>query len=146
MARWAALVVAATTFLAVPSVAGATPAAPAFTRLMYDVTLQEFVAARGARSPAGFDWSSDGCSTPFPVGLGDTGRSFNFRNACYRHDFGYRNAGRVGRWNAVERKRIDDRLLADMRADCAPRPWTQRTTCVTWAEIYYAAVRRFGGP
>ena len=94
MARWAALVVAATTFLAAAPLAGAstTTDTDAFRHLMYDVPISDFVAARAAQTPATLDWSTDGCSTPLPVGLGDTGRSFNFRAACQHHDFGYRNA------------------------------------------------------
>jgi hypothetical protein len=148
MARWAALVVAATTFLAAAPLAGAstTTDTDAFRHLMYDVPISDFVAARAAQTPATLDWSTDGCSTPLPVGLGDTGRSFNFRAACQHHDFGYRNAQALGIWNAKERKRIDGRFLADMRADCAPRPVTQRTTCRAWAVVYYNAVRIAGGP
>ena len=92
MARWAALVVAATTFLAVPSVAGASSDLQTFRHSCTSVGLPDFLAARAAASPTDLDWSSDGCSTPLPVGLGDTGRSYNFRAACQHHDFGYRNA------------------------------------------------------
>ncbi len=145
MARWAALVVAATTFLAVPSVADATSETQLFRRLAYEASIGEFLAFRAFRWPLSFDWSSDGCSTPFPAGLGDTGRSFDFRAACVRHDFGYRNAKRLGVWSSVERRRIDDRLLVEMRADCDPRPWTQRSACLGWARLYYEAVRSFGG-
>lgn len=146
MARWAALVVAATTFLAVPSVADATSSAQTFRHYMYDASLSEFLGARWALTPSDLDWGSDGCSTPLPAGLGDTGRSYNFRAACQHHDFGYRNAPRFGLWNSSERKRIDDRFYSDMKADCAPRPWTQKTSCLAWASIYYSAVRVAGGP
>jgi Prokaryotic phospholipase A2 len=146
MARWAALVVAATTFLAVPSGAGATSDLIEFRHVMFGVSIGQFLSARAARQPLGFDWTSDGCSTPLPVGLGDTGRSFDFRAACQRHDFGYRNAPRLGVWNSAERARIDARFLADMRTDCSPRPWTQKVSCLGWAQTYYRAVRAFGGP
>jgi Prokaryotic phospholipase A2 len=137
MARWVALVVAVTTFLTVPSVASASDA-QTLRHYLYEVSLTDFVAARNAASPSDFDWSSDGCSSP----LGDTGRSFNFRSACRRH----RNAPAFGIWNSAERKRIDDRFYADMKADCAPRPWTQKTNCLAWAKVYYEAVRVAGGP
>jgi len=159
MAPFAKLVVAATTVLAVsvlptPSPAIAAGDSSAITHLMFDIDIAAFVAARSANAPASVDWSSDGCSTPLPAGLGDTGRSYNFRAACWRHDFGYRNykaldrePGQRGRWwNATSRKRLDDVFLADMRADCAPRPWTQRSTCRAWATTYYRAVRVAGGP
>ncbi len=146
MARWAALVVAATTVLAVPSSADAASELQTFRHLAYEVSISQFVAARSVASPADLDWTSDGCSTPLPVGLGDTGRSFNFRAACQRHDFGYRNATRFGVWNHDERVRIDDRFLADMKADCSGRPWTQKSTCLAWAKVYHTAVRVAGGP
>jgi Prokaryotic phospholipase A2 len=117
-------------------------------------TMPVFVEARAAASPSWHDWTTDGCSTPGAVGLGDTGRSFNFRSACWRHDFSYRNTkladwlfnagGRY--WNSSNRYQIDRQLLADMKADCAPRSWTQRYSCLGWAETYYRAVRTFGGP
>lgn len=113
--------------------------------------MAEFQRMRVSAQPPWMDWTNDGCSTPFPAGLGDTGRSFNFRAACQRHDFGYRNTKlydqRFGthQWNAVNRLRIDRKLLADMRADCAPRRITQRLTCRAWADTYYRAVRIAGG-
>lgn len=159
MAKFAKLVVAATTILAVfiapaPSPASAVGDSATIVHLMFGIDIATFVAARQALSPGGVDWSSDGCSTPLPAGLGDTGRSYNFRAACWRHDFGYRNykaldrqPGQRGRWwNGSSRKQLDDVFLADMRADCAPRSWTQRSTCRAWAMTYYRAVRVAGGP
>ncbi len=115
-------------------------------------TMAEFQHARVAAEPAWLDWTNDGCSTPSPIGLGDTGRSFNFRAACQRHDFGYRNLKsydhRFGahQWNAANRLRVDTMLLADMRADCGPRSILQRYNCRAWADVYYRAVRIAGGP
>jgi hypothetical protein len=163
MRRTANLVVVATTFLAsvsalvAPRTAAAIPslAAQQTTIVQLDTTsMSAFKAARSSHSPSWMDWSSDGCSTPLPAGLGDTGRSYNFRAACQRHDFGYRNEKRLDRaagkpgtyWNSTNRKRIDVQFLADMRADCAPRPITQRYTCRAWADVYYRAVRVAGGP
>ena len=156
------LVVVATTTLAIasPHTADASPtvAASTFTasveRLVFQVSLDSFTSARLARTPSWHDWSTDGCSTPGAVGLGDTGRSFNFRHACWRHDFAYRNTkladsmyGPPGTyWNSTTRLRIDNRLLSDMQADCAWRSWTERYTCLGWAQTYYRAVRLFGGP
>jgi hypothetical protein len=170
MARFATLVVAATTVLAVASplteapVSAATPTqsaavdeatfAGSMDSLSFGSSINVFVWMRAAQSPSFHDWSTDGCSTPGNVGLGDTGRSYNFRSACWRHDFSYRNSKRAdswygvfGRyWNASSRYRIDRMFLADMRADCGPRSWTQRYSCLGWAETYYRAVRTFGGP
>ena len=159
MAMLANLVVAATTLLAasalptsaLPASGLSAPAAadPAVVEwLMFGVDIDTFTWTRAAPMPGPYDWSSDGCSTPLPVGLGDTGRSYNFRAACQRHDFGYRNyrlldaAGPHGQWwNETTRRRIDDQFLTDMLASCAPRPWTQRTSCRAWARVYYRAVR-----
>ena len=102
MAILANLVVAATTLLAasalpasgLPAHALSPPSAmdPAVVEWMtFGVDIGTFVSTRAAPFPGPYDWSSDGCSTPLPVGLGDTGRSYNFRAACQRHDFGYRN-------------------------------------------------------
>lgn len=162
MAILANLVVAATTLLAaaalpasgLPAHALPPPIAmdPAVVEWMtFGVDIGTFVSTRSAPSPGPYDWSSDGCSTPLPVGLGDTGRSYNFRAACQRHDFGYRNfrlldaAGPHGQWwNETTRRRIDDQFLTDMLVSCAPRQWTQRTSCRAWARVYHRAVRVAG--
>lgn len=88
------------------------------------------------------DWSTDYCSAPF---VGNTGRSFNFRIPCQRHDFGYRNLKLIGAFTEANRKRVDDRFLDDMRSTCAPRGITQRYNCYLWADTFYAAVRTFAG-
>ncbi len=88
------------------------------------------------------DWSTDYCSAPF---VGNTGRSFNFRLPCQRHDFGYRNLKVIGAFTEANRKRVDDQFLADMKATCAPRGVTQRYNCFLWADTFYTAVRVFAG-
>ena len=88
------------------------------------------------------DWSTDYCSAPF---VGNTGRSFNFRLPCQRHDFGYRNLKIIGAFTEENRRRVDDRFLADMKTTCAPRPLTQKYNCYLWADTFYAAVRVFAG-
>ncbi|HNJ97678.1 MAG TPA: phospholipase A2 [Ilumatobacteraceae bacterium] len=161
-----AVLVAVTSFLTVllPDTGHASPASPANSavtadaagdwtfvqRELFGVSLARFVADANAAIDPRFDWSTDYCSAPI---VGDTGLSFNFRNACRRHDFGYRNlklldqrygAGRY--WNAANRLRVDQRFLADMRAHCATRSLLLRASCRKWAETYYTAVRVFGGP
>lgn len=119
-------------------------------RLLYSTPMDRFVAT--ARSGDGWlDWSTDFCSAPL---VGTTGRSFDFHDACRRHDFAYRNLrlletryGAGGTyWNATTRKRADQLFLADMKAHCNRRPWYESTTCRGWADTYYRAVRIFGGP
>ena len=115
-------------------------------RLMYSTSMSGFIAAVG--SDQWFDWSTDFCSAPL---VGNTGRSFNFTNACRRHDFGYRNLHLLDRryasgyWNIINRKRVDQQFLTDMRAHCWSRPWYDEPTCLAWAETFYAAVRLAGG-
>ena len=116
-------------------------------RLLYAVPLAQFVATVSAGSDW-FDVSTDWCSAPL---VGSTGRSFDFRSPCRRHDFGYRNLklveARYGvdAWNATSRRRVDQQFLADMRGHCRGRAWYDEPTCLAWAETYYAAVRAFGG-
>ena len=95
-----------------------------------------------------FDWSTDFCSAPL---VGNTGRSFNFTNACRRHDFGYRNLQLLdrryggGHWNSANRRRVDQQFLLDMKQHCWSRPWYDEPTCLAWAETFYTAVRVAGG-
>jgi hypothetical protein len=117
---------------------------------LYWLSLPRFIAAR-AVGDRWFDWSSDGCSAPL---VGDTGLSFNFRDPCRRHDFGYRNlrllerryAAGDGYWNGTNRLLVDRQFLADMKAHCRTRALTLRVQCYGWAQAYYAAVRVAGGP
>ena len=93
-----------------------------------------------------FVWESDGCSAPV---LGNAGRTYDFTDACRRHDFGYRNFGRIDggkKWTKALRERVDRRFLSDMFAGCAARRKLERAACRTWANLYYTAVRQYGGP
>lgn len=117
---------------------------------LFDVSLRDFVSAIAA-GDRWYDWTSDGCSAPL---VGDTGMSFNFRDPCRRHDFGYRNLQALERrygkgstyWNGTNRKRVDQQFLSDMKAHCQTRAITLRLQCTGWAETFYAAVRVAGGP
>jgi Prokaryotic phospholipase A2 len=145
--------VAVTSVLTVASPASAGPvhsasADRAFVEhLLYATPISGFIAAVG--SDAWFDWSTDFCSAPL---VGNTGRSFNFTNACRRHDFGYRNLRLLdrrygpGNWTAASRRRVDHQFLLDMKRHCWSRPWYEEPTCLAWAETFYAAVRLSGGP
>lgn len=96
-----------------------------------------------------FNWSTDWCSAPL---VGSTGRSFDFRAACRRHDFAYRNLKlleqrhRSDEWNSSSRLRADRQFLADMRSHCSLRPWWESPTCHSWATTFYGVVRVTGGP
>ena len=115
--------------------------------LSFRTSLPAFIAI--ADSPlrdTRLDWESDGCSAPV---VQSTGRSFDFYNACRRHDFGYRNLSRFknGRlWSEALRLRLDERFRADMRNSCISRDAITHTQCLAWAETFFRAVRRFGKP
>jgi hypothetical protein len=133
-------------------------------RLLHAVPLAEFVRIVSA-GDRWFDVSTDWCSAPL---VGSTGRSFDFRAPCRRHDFGYRNlqlldaryscprrppgqvcasTGSPGTyWNTRSRRRVDQRFLDDMRGHCRSRPWHESAACLGWAETFSTAVRTFGGP
>jgi len=115
--------------------------------LLFHTSLPAFVSI--ADSPlhdARLDWGTDGCSAPI---VQSTGRSFDFYDACRRHDFGYRNMSRFknGRvWTEALRLRIDERFRKDMRSSCSARDVITRTQCLAWAETFFRTVRRFGAP
>ena len=115
--------------------------------LLFRTSLPVFVTS--ADSPAQdvrLDWSTDGCSAPI---VQSTGRSFDFYNACRRHDFGYRNMSRFknGRvWNETVRLRIDGQFRKDARASCTSKIRLTKVQCLAWAETYFRAVRSFGTP
>jgi hypothetical protein len=115
------------------------------------VSISDFTSAANGAGDRWFDWTTDWCSAPL---VGSTGRSFDFRAPCRRHDFGYRNlqllerryAGAGRYWNNTSRRRVDQQLLTDMRTHCKARPWYEEATCRLWADTFYAAVRVAGGP
>lgn len=159
-----AVLVAVTSILTVVSPVAAGPAAAARPAVAHSaaldwayvqqqlsqVSLRTFVATI-ATGDRWFDWSNDGCSAPL---VGDTGFSFNFRDPCRRHDFGYRNAKllekRYGKgatyWNSTNRQRVDQQFLADMKGHCRSRALTLQVQCFSWAQTFYTAVRIAGGP
>ena len=115
--------------------------------LLFRTSLSAFVAsADSSTHDARLDWSTDGCSAPV---VQSTGRSFDFYNACRRHDFGYRNMSRFknGRvWNAKLRLRIDGQFRKDARTSCTSKLRITKMQCLAWAETYYRFVRSFGSP
>ena len=164
------IVVVAVTAHPTSAVRGAPPSPEADAayvhRLVFDLSLSRFARVADGRGPVWFDWSTDFCSAPL---VGSTGRSFDFRLACLRHDFAYRNTKlldvryncprrspgavcasadwRHGRyWNATARHAIDRQFRRDMRAHCRSRSLWDWQPCLAWAETYYRAVRIAGGP
>lgn len=107
-----------------------------------DGSLEEFLAMK--RSPARdprMDYSDDGCSAPV---LGSESFWFHFREACERHDFGYRNSKRLGLFDTYK-ERIDLRFADDMLAACEEEAWWQRRPCRWMAGVYFGAVSIGGG-
>ncbi|KAF2834459.1 hypothetical protein M501DRAFT_907618, partial [Patellaria atrata CBS 101060] len=106
-------------------------------RLLFSSTMSQFQAARNARNPSGLDWTSDGCSSSPDNPLG-----FNFVPSCQRHDFGYRNYKRQNRFEAGK-ARIDSNFRNDMYDQCTRE--SPSSACRVVADIYYNAVKNFGG-
>lgn len=113
--------------------------------VIFNLDLVTFMRQRFSlrRAYPQLDWTTDGCSAPL---VGESGRSFNFRNACIRHDFGYRNYKARGLFDSDTRTRLDEQFRRDLEALCAPKVRTFKVRCVAWAEIFFAAVRAAGGP
>ena len=151
MNRLLRVVVAVTMTLTVASPVSAGSAHTAKTdqayveKMLYSTSLKDFVAS--VDSDKWYDWSTDFCSAPL---VGNTGRSFDFTNACRRHDFGYRNLHLLDRryggdhWNSSARKRVDKQFLSDMRSNCKSRSWWDEPPCYAWAQTFYTAVRMAG--
>lgn len=115
--------------------------------LLFRTELLAFVAtADSPEHDVRLDWSTDGCSAPI---VQSTGRSFDFYNACRRHDFGYRNMSRFKNghvWGQPLRLRIDAQFRRDARASCTSKLRLTKMQCLAWAETYFRAVRSFGAP
>ena len=115
--------------------------------MLFSTPLNRFIhiADSPSRDPR-LDWDSDACSAPV---IRSTGRSFDFIAACRRHDFGYRNLSRLeqGRhWTPPMRRRVDEQFRRDMRENCAQRAAFDKWRCLTWAEMFFRAVRVYAGP
>jgi hypothetical protein len=101
----------------------------------FSKSLSQFSSIRNSRPYANqLDWSSDACSWSPDKPFG-----FDFTPACHRHDFGYRNNKRQGRWNAGKKLRVDDKFKADMYSICGGN-----IACKGTANVYYSAVRKWG--
>lgn len=108
-----------------------------------------------------FDLSTDFCSAG-----PDSGRSYDFKAACVRHDFGWRNlkrldvhwscpgasasrpcgwgglpVGTIGtHYNRANKLAVNAQFRRDMDAHCATRPLSQRVECRKAAALYHALV------
>ena len=93
---------------------------------------------RGPWAGYGFDWSTDYCSSSPDNPLG-----FDFTNACWHHDFGYRNYKAIGQFSA-NKARVDQTFHADLKRKCATYGSVVRPACISLAWTYYQAVSIFG--
>jgi hypothetical protein len=111
----------------------------------FDLSIAGFTQQRFSlrRQYPTLNWTSDGCSAPI---VGSQGRSFNFRAACDRHDFGYRNFKALAIFDTSTRKLIDEQLHRDMNTYCNSQRRTFKVRCIAWSEIFYTMVRAAGGP
>jgi hypothetical protein len=116
----------------------------AVSYVMFDVDFTTFRRERFSlkRAYPHLDWTTDGCSAPV---VGGEGRSFNFTQACMRHDFGYRNIKRLGLFNELVRTKLDEQFHRDLESSCATQVRTRKIRCLMWAETFYVAVRATGG-
>jgi hypothetical protein len=117
----------------------------AMRHIEFDLDITAFARQRLSlrRQYPTLDWTTDGCSAPI---VGSEGRSFNFRTACDRHDFGYRNFKALGLFDTSTRTQIDEQLHRDMNRACDSQRRTLKVRCVAWSEIFYTMVRAAGGP
>ncbi|MFJ3598392.1 phospholipase [Streptomyces sp. NPDC090126] len=93
---------------------------------------------QGAWAAYGFDWSTDYCSSS-----PDNPFGFPFKNACARHDFGYRNYKAAGTFSA-NKARLDSAFYEDLKRVCARYSGATKTSCTSTAWTYYQAVKVFG--
>ncbi|RPB25583.1 hypothetical protein L211DRAFT_836302 [Terfezia boudieri ATCC MYA-4762] len=107
--------------------------------LLFSVIIASFLSSKAAQSPAGLDWSDNGCSNS-----PDKPWGFNFLDSCKRHDFGYRNYKAQGRFTETNRLRIDDTFKKDLMNECNKTSRLKKGLCQRTADTYYDAVRLFG--
>ena len=112
----------------------------ATSRLQFRTSMASFLSAKKRKSPGTLIWTDDGCSNS-----PDRPSGFNFLHSCQRHDFGYRNYKKQGRFTHGNRKNIDDKLKSDLYAECNKHDLIKRAVCKRIADIYYHTVRTFGG-
>lgn len=100
------------------------------------------------QTAGGHTWGTDGCSTP-GAGIDRVAGVFDFEHACIHHDGCYQGLNRNGDPATISRFRCDNLFLADMRASCTEMHGTATTRaakrCRDAANLYYSAVRIFGG-
>lgn len=115
----------------------------AVSYVVFDLDLTTFTREKFSlkRAYPSLDWTTDGCSAPV---IGNEGRSFNFTQACIRHDFGYRNFKKLGQFSETVRAKVDEQFHRDLELSCTTQVRTRKIRCFMWAEAFYVAVRSAG--
>jgi hypothetical protein len=133
------------------STSAAAPDRAVVDRLVFETPLARFRVER-SRAKRAHHWlitATDGCSAPV---VGSTGKSFDFRVACERHDLAYANYSVLARlnlgvaWDAEMRARVDDQFQRDLQESCARRRHSERLRCDAWVVVFFHAVRLAAGP
>ena len=118
--------------------AGATGLSPAVVEYCWHNRCLDSAAAKAGA----WDLSTDFCSySP------DTGPHFDFKAACARHDFAWRNLVKMDqRWGGYDtranRVATSSRFYWDMYDHCQTRAPGLRQACHETAELYYGVVLR----
>lgn len=85
-----------------------------------------------------FDWSNNGCSSPFGIG-GSTWDPIFFE-ACEVHDFGYRNGDNYYEtWNLYFKDGVDNQFMTNMNNICYYRRGGA-SSCYLAADTYFQGV------
>ncbi|NDG10789.1 MAG: hypothetical protein EB111_02920 [Actinobacteria bacterium] len=137
-----------------PSLRSVMPGSPdvaVLDRLVFSTPLQQFRIER-SRAKRLHRWiitATDGCTAPL---IGSSGKSFDFRVACERHDLAYANYSTLSRmnlgveWDAALRARVDDQFQRDLQESCLRRRHSERLRCDAWVVVFFHAVRLAAGP
>ncbi|KAB8195306.1 DUF5005 domain-containing protein [Nonomuraea phyllanthi] len=91
-----------------------------------------------------FNWSNDGCSysadKPWIYN-----KQVDFRKACHRHDFAYRNAKAMGIFGYQVKRYADWAFLQDLYHECdAQLPSSYQRACTFTSNLYYQFVSHLG--
>ncbi|KAI5781533.1 prokaryotic phospholipase A2-domain-containing protein [Geopyxis carbonaria] len=108
-------------------------------QLLYRTPIAVFQAALNSRTPPYLFWPSPTANAC--TNAPDHPWGFNFKKACQRHDFGYKNHRNQQRFCPTERARIDSLFAKDLADYCSGRPWLKRWACRNTAAPYVAGVR-----
>ncbi|MEV0203313.1 phospholipase A2, partial [Nonomuraea sp. NPDC050691] len=95
-------------------------------------------------STYGFNWDNDTCSWS-PDRPWVYNKRVDFRDACKRHDFGYRNAKQLGIFGYQVKRYVDWMFLQDMYHACETQlPSSYQRACTFTSNLYYNWVSNFG--